>query len=455
MLHHLPHGSLRLLRRLTSGSVNRQILGALLTVGLLTLGVKLATVAKDVILAAFFGTSDATDAFFTAFLLPNFIISVVAGSFNAAMIPVYVETYEKRGMEAAQRLFSAVVLASIILLTAVTLLLALMSHLLLPLFGTGFSDDKLILTQGIFYILLPVIPLSGIVTIWSAALNANERFALASFSSIVVPLAAVLGLLLLPQSWGVRSVAVGTVVGFVIQLGILTVGLRHSKLSLIPQWHGWDPALTRVLKQYLPMVGGQFIMSSTLLVDQAMAASLGSGSVSTLNYGNRLVALPLSIGTFALGTAVLPYFSRMVTTGNWDALRHSIRTYSMFILAVTIPVTIIGVVFSTPIAEILFQRGQFTATDTVVVSQVQALYLLQVPFLTVGILFVRVISSLQANYVLAWGSIISFIVNVILDYFLMQIWGVAGIALATSGVYVVACIFLGLMLQVKLREVAL
>ena len=119
--------------------------------------------------------------------------------------------------------------------------------------------------------------------------------------------------------------------------------------------------LRTVMAQYAPMVAGAFLMSSTVLVDQAMAAMLESGSVATLNYANKVVATLLGIGAMALGTAVLPHFSRMVAAEEWTGVRHTLKTYTRLILMVSIPLTILLFLFSETIIKLLFERGAFSA----------------------------------------------------------------------------------------------
>src|SRR6266545_5486658 len=97
---------------LSSRSINHRIFLAAIVIGSLTFGVKLASMVKDSIVAASFGTGDAIDAFFIAFLLPTYIINVVGGSFNAALIPIYIETREHDGPTAAQRRFWSVMIVS-------------------------------------------------------------------------------------------------------------------------------------------------------------------------------------------------------------------------------------------------------------------------------------------------------------------------------------------------------
>lgn len=91
-------------RKLTSGSVNRQIFSAVFTVGLFTGFVKLTTIAKEVIVAWRFGTNEQLDAFLIALIVPGFAINVVAESLNAALIPTYIRVREQEGTKAAHRL---------------------------------------------------------------------------------------------------------------------------------------------------------------------------------------------------------------------------------------------------------------------------------------------------------------------------------------------------------------
>jgi putative peptidoglycan lipid II flippase len=433
------------------GSLNRRIFSATVTIGVLTLGVKLASMLKEMLVAAWFGTGDAMDAFVIAFMVPSYIINVVAGSFNAALIPVHVDVRENEGAPAAQRLFSGTVALSLALLLAATLCLGLLGPVILPFLCSGFGLEKMMLTERLFYLLLPAVLISGLLTNWESVLNAGERFGVAAFAPVMLPLTTVAVLSLLGARCGIDALAIGTIAGFVLQLFVLGWALTKRGVRLLPQWQGLDAAMKRVVRQYLPLVGAAALMCSTLLVDQAMATLLAPGSVAALNYANKPVALVLTAGTMALGTAVLPYFSKMVAAADWRGLKHTLMTYARLILLITVPITGVGLWLCQPLVSLLFQRGNFTAADVQLVSSIQSMYMLQVPFYTLSILFVRMISSLQVNHVLLWNTIIGFTVNILLDYVLMHLMGVAGIALSTSLVYAATCVFLAAVLFRKLR----
>ncbi|HXG91036.1 MAG TPA: murein biosynthesis integral membrane protein MurJ [Blastocatellia bacterium] len=436
-------------------SVNRRIFAAMVTIGSLTAIVKVASTLKEMAIAREFGAGDGLDAFLIAYLVPSFAINVVAGSFNAALIPTFIQVRVREGREAAQELYSSVMVCSITLLVLLSILIAAASPRLLPILASGFAPEKLALTQKLFFILLPLIPLSGLFATWAAILNASERFALAAIAPIMTPFAVIGMVLLLGGEWGIYSYAIAIIAGTIIEGALLARALSRQNISIVPRWNGLNRQTRQVMKQYAPMIAAGLLMNSTVVVDQAMAATLGAGSVSALSYGNKVVAMMLGIGSLALSTAILPQFSRIVSEGDWRSLRHTLKTYARLSFIVTVPLTLAFMLLSHLIVRVLFERGAFTANDTATISSVQVFYLLQVPFYVAGLLFVRLISALKANSILMWGTFISAVTNITLDYLLMKWLGVSGIALSTSIVYMVSFAFLSLMAMRALRSAEL
>ena len=179
---------------------------------------------------------------------------------------------------------------------------------------------------------------------------------------------------------------------------------------------------------------------------------LGPGQVSVLSYGNKIASVVVGVGSLALGTAVLPQFSRMVAMSDWAGIRHTLKTYTRLVLLVTIPMAGLLIALSRPLVSLLFERGAFVSNDVRHVASVQSCYLLQLPFYVVGMLCVRLISALKANHVLMWGTLINFSLNITLNYLLMKEFGVSGIALSTSLVYACNLCYLSYMTLRILRK---
>jgi len=433
------------------GSANRRILAAVLTVGGFSAVVKALSTLKELVVSYRFGTGDAVDAFLIAFLLPSLIVNIVAGSFTAAFTPVYIETRETQGALAARRLFGSATAGSVVFVLVVTAVILVSMPVVTGLLGARFSPEKLALTRSLFLLLLPIIVLSTVYTLWAAVLNAEEKFGLVALAPACVPLFTVVTLVVAGRAWGIYALARGALFGYGAQCAVLAIGLARAGMPLLPRWLGSTPELKRIALQYLPMVAGAVLTSSSWAIGQAMAATLPAGSVATLNYGNKVVGIIAEISATAIATAVLPHFSLMVARREWPAIRRTFRVYSRLIALGVVPVVLVLIVSSSTIVRLLFERGAFTATDTGLVASVQSYYLLQLPFVMIGVLLVRLASSLQKNQILLLGAAITLPVNVVLNLVLMRWLGVAGIALATSAVFLVSCCYLALSLHRALK----
>lgn len=430
-------------------SVNRRIFGAMVTVGGLTTLVKLVAAAKEMAIAYQFGTSDELDAFLIAFLLPAFAVKLIAGALNTALIPTYIQVREQEGQPAAQRVLSSVMVLSIGFLVVLSVILALTASYTLPLIASGFSAEKMAVTLSLYYGLLSTLVLSGVATTWSAILNAENSFALAAVAPVATSIVTMPVVIVMATYWGSYALVIGIVGGALIEAGLVGWGLARTGVSLVPRWCGISPAVKLVLQQYAPTVAAVFLMSGTGLVSQSMAAMMSPGSVSALSYGNKITSLLLGIGGLAVSTAIMPHFSRMVAKRDWQSLRHTILTYSRWLLVGTVPVTAALIYYSEPVVAFVFQRGAFSAEDTHLVGQIQAMYLLQLPLYVASIIFTRLISALKANQLFMWGNAINLSMCIVLTYVLMQTFGILGVALATSLMY---CISSGYLIFFSLRR---
>jgi len=320
----------------------------------------------------------------------------------------------------------------------VALALALLSHQILPFLASGFDAAKLALTRQLFLLLLPLVLLNGLGVIAGSVLNAGERFALVAAVPMITPVLTITLLLAAGPAMGINALVAGAVAGCALELGVLASRLWRGGFRL-----SWNPAslpasARLVFAQFLPLAGSMLLLSSAELVDQAMAAMLAPGSVAVLGYGNKLPAAVTGLGAAALGTAVLPHFSRLVVTRDWSSVRRVMRTYGRLVLLVTVPFTLVAVWYSEPVVRMLFERGEFGPAATRLVGAIQAMYLLQIPFYILVVMGARLLSAASQNRALMKIAVISTVVNIAGNFVLMRYLGVVGIALSTTLVQVVS-----------------
>jgi putative peptidoglycan lipid II flippase len=433
-------------------TTNWKIFRAVMIIGVCSIVVKLVSTAKEVSLASWFGRGDALDAFLVAMILPASVASLVAGAVSVSVIPVFIRSRENQGDESSQQLFSSVQVASLLVFLVVSVLMAIGAPYYLPILGAGFTPAKLLLTRRLLYLLLPFPVLNGTITIWSSILNSGEKFALPAITPIMTPLVIVGALLLFGHSKGIFALAFATVIGSVCEAVLLGLSLRAHGFQLRLRWYGLSPEFRRVFWQSFPILAGSIVMGTSPIIDQSMAAMLSPGSVAALSYGYKVIGVIVAVTAAGLGNAVLAYLSKMAANSDWWGCRRTLKVYSLLILAVTVPITLSLIAGTRPLVRLLYQRGAFTPTDTAVVSSVQLFYAFLIPLSTLSMLYVRFLSAMHRNDLLAYSAVMNVCLDVFFNILLMRKMGVAGIALSTSLVNVVACAFVGFCAYKLLRK---
>ena len=254
--------------------------------------------------------------------------------------------------------------------------------------------------------------------------------------------AALAFLLIFGRTWGVYSLAAGTLAGGTLEIALLSAGMLARGFPIFPSWPGRTAALHQVVTQYGPVVAGILLLGGAPLIDQAIAGMLASGSVAALSYGTRLSTVLIAIGPTAVATAILPHFSQLTVTEDWTHIRHSLRSYAIVILTATVPVIAILIFYSAPIVRLFFQRGEFTDSATALVATIQRFSLIQIPIAMIMALALRLVSSLKANQLLLRVAALYAILNLALDLILTRYLGVPGIALSTAIVQLASLLYL-------------
>lgn len=419
-------------RQWTNGTIIQRIFRAAVIVSFMTGLVTLGFVLREIVVAAWFGTSGELDAFLIAFLIPWTTLNIIAGAFGGSVIPVFIRVRDQEGQESAQELFSRLMTLSVVFLSVATLILAVGGPWLLKLFSLGFSPAKAALTVRLFYILLPILLMGATSQMWAAVLNAGEKFMMAALAPVAGPLMAVCALVTAGSSWGIFALAAGTTCGYLLELVLVGSALRIHGLRLIPGRFVFDRTARRVTSEYFHLCAALLLMNCINLINQALAASLGPGSVSALTYAGKLIGPIIALGPVALGSAALPYFSVLAGRGDRKSAEHTLRTSVILVLVTTIPISLALCVFSEPLIRIIFQRGAFTPEDTPVVAAVQAIFAFQLPFFSLMTLGIKVLSAAGRNSTIARIALFDAALNGALVYVLIQFLGLKGIALATS-----------------------
>ncbi|NVL93011.1 MAG: murein biosynthesis integral membrane protein MurJ, partial [Desulfobacterales bacterium] len=331
-------------------------------VGFFTFLSRILGLARDILIANFFGSGMTADAFFVAFRIPNLLRRLFAeGSFSVAFIPVFTEYLQTRSKEEGFLLARAVSTFLVLILTGITILGIVFSPLIVRIIAPGFGGmgEKYALTVLLTRIMFPYIFLVSLVALFMGILNSLKHFAAPAAAPVFLNLSMIAALVFLAPSMRTPTVglAIGVVVGGVIQVALQIPFLMEKGLSFVPKWNPNHPALKRIGVLMLPTLFGSAIYQVNQLVGTLLASLLREGSVSYLYYADRLVQFPLGVFAIAISTAVLPSLSREAAQRDLDGLKETLSHALRLTMFITIPAMIGLIVLREPIIRLLFQRG--------------------------------------------------------------------------------------------------
>ena len=402
-----------------------------LTVSAFTTLAKFMGAAKAVVLARVFGSGAGLDSYLLAFLLPSFLADVFCGSLVPVLVPKFIEFECWEGRAKAVDLYGHVLRRSV-WLSCGAAAVVVAGAASVAMLGVGSASLNLPLLGVLTLLMTPILPLSAVANVWRAVLNSQRRFVVPALTVTLTPAVIIVCILLAGKSSGVWILAAGTSLASLAEVAVLGMGLRRAGFPILPPQRHRNWSLFDLRNEYAFLALATAMSAGTTFIGQLMAAALGAGSVSILNYGTRLAGVLMAIGPAALSVTVLPGFSHMVAARDWERLKQSLRRILSLSVVVAASAAVVLIMFSVPIVRLTLQRGAFTAADTRVVASVQAYSLLQLPFIVGITILMRILSALKANRTLLPFSSAAIVLNTGLNYALMARYGVTGIALATS-----------------------
>jgi putative peptidoglycan lipid II flippase len=417
--------------------VQRGVVSAVGSIGTATLASRVLGYLRDMVVAHAFGAGPVTDAFFVAFRIPNLLRRLLAeGALSTAVIPVFTETLTRSGPTAFARLTRAVTGAAIVVLCTVSVLGALLSPQVVAVMAPGWRADAPLfdLAVTLTRVMFPYLVLVGLAALAMGALNAHHHFftaALGPAVSNVAMIAAVLGFAgyMTPP---IMALAVGVLVGGLGQLLVQVPELRRLGVPLVPAWDWRHPAVAQIAHRLWPAVFALAAVQITVVVNTLLASLLPSGTVSFLYYADRVMEFPLGIFGIALATAALPSMSAQAARREFSALRATLEFALRMSAFVAVPAAVGLVILGGPIVQLLFQRGEFSASDAALTAQALAGYAIGLPAFSATRIAAQTFYAIGDTRTPVVVGFLSVAVNIVFALLLMWPLRHAGLALASS-----------------------
>lgn len=392
---------------------------------------------RDVVIATVFGASQAADAFFVAFKIPNLFRRLFAeGAFSQAFIPVLTE-YKSTGDETKViDLVGATLGVLSVVLFGVVTFGVLAAPYIIALFAPGFIDDAANwqLATLLLRLTFPYLLFIAITALLGSVLNTYGRFAIPAVTPALLNVALISSALYLAPNLEqpVVALAVGVFCGGLLQFSLQVIAVRRLGILRGFSVNFSHPGVRQIMRLMAPAIFGVSVAQINIIIDTVIASLLETGSISWLYYADRLVEFPLGVFGIALATVVLPALSREHSDGTNAQFSATLDWALRLVLFIALPAALALGILAEPMLSTLFQYGKLIEQDVVMAGRALVAYSTGLTaFILIKILAPGFYAKQDTKTPVRIG-IIAMSVNVVLNLILVWPLAHAGLALATA-----------------------
>ena len=407
---------------------------------------RFAGLVREIVAASYFGVTGPMSAFTIAFQLPNLVRMLFAdAALQAAFVPVFTEQLEAGKRPSAFRLASTLIFLVTVVLGFLTALFILAAPLLIDVFAPGLSGAEEQLTVNLAQLLFPILVMLGVSGVVVGVLNSYNRFGVFAIAPLFWNLAIIAVLVGLapafPEGEEIYAYAIGVLVGTALQLGLVAWDLRNTPFRLQRVFEWRSGLLKKVLVLMLPVTISLGLINFNLSIN-SLFATLVDGTIEGQPLGNfapaaidkafRIYMLPQGMFSVAVATVIFPTLSRYAARREFGNLRATMANGMRMIMLILLPAAAAILVLSEPMTQLVYQRGEFDADQTELVSTALFWFAFALPFNGLFLLMTRTFFSLQRPWIPTTIAVLNLGLTAAGSAALYGPFGISGIVAATA-----------------------
>ncbi len=395
------------------------VAGAALLVSALIGLSRVTGIVRDIGRTALFGRDWRTDAYVSAFSIPDLIYFLASGgALSAGFIPVFTGYLTKGEDKKAKRTFRVLMTYLGLLLLVLVLAFEWLAPQLVALLFPGMVSDggKFTLTVQLVRILLPAQFFFVLGSLFTGALLSLRYFAEPQIQSVLYNLCILFGGIFgahIGSHWlgmGIEGMAVGALTGAAIGAGLVQGRkLWQVGMDFRPCFDWRDEGAQQVVRLIIPVV---FSLSVTqinaIILPRSFSSLLPHGAATAVEMANRIMQLPVALFGASIGIALFPTLSALATQEAVDDLRRQVTSGLRAVLVLTIPASVLMAVLGEPIVAALFQYGRWTASDTEATALALLFYSIGVPAMSCQQVLARGFYALRDTWTPVLVGLLSF-----------------------------------------------
>ncbi|MDY3959071.1 murein biosynthesis integral membrane protein MurJ [Romboutsia timonensis] len=388
---------------------------------------------REIVLAGFYGVSSYSDAYITAANIPIVIFASIGTALATTFIPLFYEVRNESDNKEAMNFSNNVFNLVIIICMIIAILGFIFTDELVKLFAIGFTGETLIITVKLTKIFILGIIFTGLSYLMSSYLQIKNKFTIPStigiFKNIIIIISIILSF---KMNLNIYILGYGTLIAmaseFIIQYPVAYKNGYRYKFHIDIK----NKYIQKMMYLLIPVLIGVTVSQINTMIDRSIASTLVEGSISALNYANKLNQFIMAIFISSIATVMYPMLSKLSSENNNEKFNKTIVQVINSIIIIIIPVSVGAIVLASPIVKLLFQRGEFDSNATYMTSL--ALIFYSIGLIGVGLreILSRTFYCLKDTKTPMKNGIICMFINIVLNIILVKYMKHAGLAFATS-----------------------
>ncbi len=403
---------------------------------------RIAGLAREVVQANFFGTTQAFSAFTIASQVPNLFSNLFSqAALSAAFVPVFTELMQQGRRREALRLASSLFWLILVVLGTLTVLWFAVADLVMPLFTGTLSASATSLTAGLSRVLFPVVLLLSLTGLLVGILQSYDHFTIPALAPALWNVVIVVGLVVLHGRFhgqdAVYAYAIAWLIATVVQLVLIAWAVRRINFKFSFAMDYKDPDVREVLILFLPVTLSIGIINLDVFINAGLGALVSPYAPAAINDAFRLYMLPQGVFSVAVATVLFPTLSRMAISRDVGGMRRTVGNGIRQINLLLIPSAALMAALATPIVRLVYQRGEFTAYSTHLTSTALFWFAFSLPFAGVNLLLGRTFFALKRPWIPTKLAAMNMAVDIVVSFALYKPLGISGLVIGTVSANVV------------------
>ena len=389
---------------------------------------KVLGLIRESVTAAYFGADYQTDAYRVAFEIPSMLTGLIYAAITITFIPVYSE-FKNKTREERQYFVNNLINIVTLISVAIAALGTLFSSVLVGIAAPGFGGETFDLSVKLTALMFPSVVFLALAYLANGFLQANRSFAVPAAMGIPLNLIIILCIIVFYRS-GVEALAIGSVIAALSQFAVQVPSMLKAgfRFRLVIDFR--EPGLRKVLALSIPVFVSTAFNEVSILIDKMLASGLNAGSISVLDYANKVNGIANGIFFASLAVVFFPELS--LAADDVEKFGKTVTAGLKVVIMMSFPVMAGLLILRLPIIRLLFERGEFSPGDTYITSVVLGFFSVGIIGSGLTAILNRAFYSLKDTRTTMVNGIAAICINIILSLIFVRLWGIYGLALSSS-----------------------